>query len=278
MPGLNSIARQVADSIWQNNGPVSLSRATEIWLADNDYDLNSDTILEKFDRITELVSKHIQSKIQEYEKRRVKPKYQFSSVSPNVIVPQIDTNEAALRSELLAAINNLSWRAFEHLCVHMMYVAGTSKCKATSATRDQGIDFIGILELNTLVPSSVWHEVQIRVLGQAKHYRSTVGEEKIRPFHGDMKEFSRGEGRAFGSAPDWAKNIYMAQIGFVFALTDFSQGAKDYAASHSIMLKDSEQIVQDLLSSDVETPGLVRHGQHVMLNEHDFLAHFEQHT
>lgn len=278
MSGWNLIARQVADHIWRNNTSVSLNRATEVWLADNGYDLTSDALLDKFDRITELVSKQIQSRIQECDKRGIKPKYQFSSVSPEIVIPQINTNESVLRSDFLAAINNLSWRAFEHLCVHIMNATGTSKCQATSATRDQGVDFIGILALNKLLPSSIWHDVELRVLGQAKDYQSVIGQDKIRLFNEDMGAFSRGEGRAFVSAPDWAQNKHMAQIGFIFALTGFSQGAKDYAALHSIMLKDGEQMVQDLLSSDVETPGVIRYGQHIALNEHDFLAHFEQHN
>jgi len=273
MPSWNSVARKVADHIWKNARYVSLSRATEIWLADNSYDLDSDTVLEGFDHLTQFVFKHIQSKIQECDIRGIKPKYQISSISTDVLIPQIDTDEHTLR----AGIDKLSWRAFEHLCVHVMSVTGICKCEATSATRDQGIDFVGVLELKRLVPSSIWHDVQIRLLGQTKYYSSIVGQETVRLFHADITAFSRGEGRAFNFAPDWAKNTYMAQLGFIFALTGFSQGAKDYAALHSIMLKDVEQIIQDLLSSDTKTPGLLGQGQHMRFDEKLFLNHFEQH-
>lgn len=270
------MARRVADHIWQNDGYISLSRATEIWLTDHGYDLASDAVLEKFDRLVELVSKHIQVRIQDCEIRGVKPKYQFSTTSINVVVPRIDTNEYLLRSSFQSAIGKLSWRAFEHLCVHVMHTTGVSKCEATPATRDQGVDFVGILELKTVMVPSIWHDVQLRVLGQAKHYGSVVGEESVIQFNANMIAFSRGEGRAFKSAPDWSKNIYIAQVGFIFALSGFSQVAKDYAILHSIMLKDGEQIVQDLLSTSMHTPGLVHQGQHIEFDENNFLSHFEQ--
>jgi len=278
MPSWNSVGRKVADYIWQNDGYTLLSRATENWLTDHEYDLASDAVLEKFDRLVELVSKYIQAKIQDCEIRGVKPKYQFSSTSIDVIVPRIDTNEYALRSDFQKAIGKLSWRAFEHLCVHTMQATGLSRCEATPATRDQGIDFVGMLELKAVMLPSVWHDVRLRVLGQAKHYSSVVGEETVIQFDANMTAFSRGEGRAFKSAPDWSKSVYLAQVGFIFALTGFSQVARDYATLHSIMLKDGEQIVQDLLAANMHTPGLVRQGQHSVFDENDFLLHFEQYT
>ncbi len=276
MPGWNSTARKVAAHVWQSNSCVSLSRSTELWLADNGYDLASDAVLEGFDCLTDLVVKNIQSKIQECEMRGIKPKYQFSSASTDRVVAQIDTDEHVLRADFRAAIGRLSWRAFEHLCVHVMSATGVAKCKATSATRDQGIDFVGVLELKSLSSSSVWHDVQIRVLGQAKDYRSAVGQEAVRLFKADMNEFSRGEGRAFTAAPIWAKNVYMTQVGFIFALAGFSQDARNWANSHSIMLKDVEQMVQDLLTSDVQTPGLVRHSHQIAFDESNFLTYFEK--
>lgn len=276
MLDLSQTARQVADHIWQSSNSTSLMQTTETWLAENGHDLTSDAVLERFDRLTELVSKNIQSKIQDCNRRGIKPKYQFSSVSPDSIVLQIDTNESILRDETLKAISNLSWRAFEHLCVHIMNATGVNNCEATAGTRDQGIDFIGLLRLDKLVSSSIWHDVQLRVLGQAKNYTAVVGQEKIRLFNEDMRAFSRGEGRAFVSAPSWARHTDMAQIGFVFTLTNFSQGAKEYAASHSIILKDAEQIVHDLLSLNVQTPGLMCYGPQIILNETEFSSHFEQ--
>ena len=245
MRSWNLIARQVADNVWQNNTTISLNRATEIWLADNSYDLSCDIVLCNFDRLAELVSNLILQKIDECELRGVTPKYRFSSISPDVVISQIDTNEDTLRSNISKAIGNLSWRAFEHLCVHLMHIAGTSQCVATSASKDQGIDLVGVLKLNRLTNSSIWHNAQIRVLGQAKHYRLTVTEEKVRLFDKDMSDFSRGEGRAFADAPCWAQNIHMAQIGLIFALNGFTKGAKNYAVTHSVLLKDGEQIVQD---------------------------------
>lgn len=278
MPSWKLIARQVAEHIWQNNTTISLSRATEIWLADNSHDLTSDTVLGNFDRLAVLVSNLISQRIAESDLRGVTPKYRFSSVTPDLIISQINTNEDTLRSDILKAVGNLSWRAFEHLCAYLMHIAGTSQCVATSAGRDGGIDIVGVLKLNKLNKlnnSSMWHNTQIRVLGQAKHSRLTVTEEKVRLFDKDMSDFSRGEGRAFADAPYWAQNIHMAQIGFIFTLNNFTKGAKDYAVTHSISLKDGEQIVQDLLILDVKTPGLVRYSHHVEFNEHNFLTHFE---
>lgn len=269
------ISRQIAAKIWESKNNISLVSEVENWLVENSYDINSDEILNAFDNLKSMVSKQLQGYIQQCDVRGIIPKYQFSVVDADKLIP-LKSDEYTVREELSSAINLLSWRAFEHLCAHTMTANGVTRCEVTRAAKEQGIDLIGMLDIGKMTRSSIWHDVQIRVLGQAKFSKTSIVQDEIRLFNEDMRAFANGEGRAFKLSPDWAKSPYLAQVGFVFSLNGFTSDAKKYAKSYCIALKDVEQISQDLVCSNAQTPGLTRYGSKPVFMRQEFLEHFAQ--
>jgi len=83
------------------------------------------------------------------------------------------------RAELLGILQNkLSPKGFERLCQRLLREFGFQHVEVTGRTADQGIDGIGVVEVNPFV--------SFRVLFQCKKYRDTVSASQIRDFRGSM--------------------------------------------------------------------------------------------
>lgn len=83
------------------------------------------------------------------------------------------------REELLELIKKLSPSGFERLCQRFLRAAGFTQVIVTGKPNDEGIDGIGVLQVNPLIG--------FKVLFQCKRYQDTVGSSKIRDFRGALQ-------------------------------------------------------------------------------------------
>jgi len=270
------LAQDIPNILWNLNQKIELTEDLENLVQDAGLNINSSAEIRQFKDLKVAVITNFQQRIAHSTVRGLTPKYTFSDTDPDKLLPLNNDDEHNLKEQLSSAIKSLSWRAFEHLCAHTMKANGVTRCEVTQGAKEQGIDLIGVVDIGEIAHSSIWHEVHIRVLGQAKFSGKSVVDAEIRLFNEDMRAFANQEGRAFKLSPDWAKSLYLAQVGFVFSLNGFTNEARKYAKSYCIALKDAEQISQDLVCSNVQTPGLMRCGSKPVFRREAFLEHFAQ--
>lgn len=92
---------------------------------------------------------------------------------------EVEPEELDHRAELLDLLQNkISAKGFERLCQRLLREFGFQHVEVTGRSADQGIDGIGVVEVNPFV--------SFRVLFQCKKYRETVGSGQIRDFRGAM--------------------------------------------------------------------------------------------
>ena len=88
------------------------------------------------------------------------------------------TEAATWRDRLLQIIQGLPFAGFERLCQRLLREAGFQQVSVTGKSGDNGIDGIGILEVNAFVT--------FKVLFQCKRYKGSVGAPHVRDFRGAM--------------------------------------------------------------------------------------------
>lgn len=89
------------------------------------------------------------------------------------------TQEEEHAQKLLELIQNLSPSGFERICKRLLTECGFQNVQVTGKTGDNGIDGIGLLEINDLV--------SFKVLFQCKKYKESVGPSQVRDFRGAMQ-------------------------------------------------------------------------------------------
>ncbi len=89
------------------------------------------------------------------------------------------TQEEEHTERLLHIIQNLSPSGFERICKRLLTECGFTNVQITGKSGDNGIDGIGLLEINDLV--------SFKVLFQCKKYKESVGPSQVRDFRGAMQ-------------------------------------------------------------------------------------------
>lgn len=95
------------------------------------------------------------------------------------IEEDISTDEEEHSQKLLEIIQALSPSGFERICKRLLTECGFQSVQVTGRSGDNGIDGIGLLEINPLV--------SFKILFQCKRYKDTVGPAQIRDFRGAMQ-------------------------------------------------------------------------------------------
>ena len=82
------------------------------------------------------------------------------------------------REEVLSLLMSLPPAGFEHFCQRLLRESGFQEVSVTGRSGDEGIDGIGILQVNPLV--------SFKVLFQCKRYKKVVSAGHVRDFRGAM--------------------------------------------------------------------------------------------
>jgi restriction system protein len=109
-------------------------------------------------------------------KKEKKPKDQTKLPVGKIDEDEIETPDH--RTNLLNLIKSLPPNGFERLSLRLLRESGFQKVEVTGRTGDEGIDGVGILQVNPFV--------SFNVLVQCKRYRGAVTPSQIRDFRGAM--------------------------------------------------------------------------------------------
>lgn len=248
--------RSLADEIWNSTANII---EVDKWLSQKlkvGFNLNDLSICEILDEVKSRIDDYIKKKISNYKNRHLFPKYEFDDFLPNTLIVPSEIKEephlSFLRKvfpEIRTAIEKIDWRKLECIGKHLLEISGALEAGVTRATKEGGIDFYGLFAIPT--QRVLLRNSKIRIVGQAKH-RSTnskVGEEEIKKFAKDYEDFRNKRGKAMEILPDWFIKIEIPVFGAVITNTEFTRDAKRYAKRENIILRDGDQITEDLIHS-----------------------------
>ena len=248
--------RSLADEIWNSTANIV---EVDKWLSQKlkvGFNLNDLSICEILDEAKSKIDDYIKKKISNYKNRYLFPKYEFDDFLPNTLIVPSEIKEephlSFLRKvfpEIRAAIDKMDWRKLECAGKHLLEINGALEAGVTRATKEGGIDFYGLFDIPT--QRIFLRNSKFRVVGQTKH-RSThlkVGEEEIKKFAKDYEDFRNKRGKAIEILPDWFVKIKTPVLGAIITNSEFTRDAKSYAKRESIILRDGEQITEDLIHS-----------------------------
>ena len=147
-------------------------------------------------------------------------------------------------------VQSLSWKDFEIFCAYLLKLYGCTSPGVTRSIKEEGIDFYGIIECNSLkyLPlfSRVMQRSTICVIGQAKKWKNKIGEDQIKKFANEYENFRKDPSSYKTFLPETIINC--DQIYPVIITTSFfTKGAEKLAQKSRIYLRDGEQIVEDLV-------------------------------
>jgi restriction system protein len=101
---------------------------------------------------------------------------------PQTVVPTVEPEEIseppeeAEESKVLAVLQSLPPKGFEHFCKRLLYECGLERVQVTGGPHDRGIDGTGLLRLNPIVTMKVGF--------QCKRYKDAVSGSAVREFRG----------------------------------------------------------------------------------------------
>lgn len=98
-------------------------------------------------------------------------------------------------------------------------------------------------------PGVLLKNAKIRIIGQAKRCKNVVEHGEVRIFTTQKDDLLKYTGNAINKLPPWFVKSKDPLLSIFVATTRFSRGAKTYAKQNSIILRDGEQVVEDLIKS-----------------------------
>lgn len=153
------------------------------------------------------------------------------------------------REEILKAICKMNWRSFEFLCEHLLNINNIILSGVAGGTKEGGIDFYGLLEMNRFSAGVLLRDAKIKIIGQAKHYKNVVDHTEVRVFKTHRDDLLQNTGNAIKKKPSWFIESKGPLLSIFVVTTKFTRGAKTYAKKNDIILRDGEQVVEDLIKS-----------------------------
>jgi hypothetical protein len=180
---------------------------------------------------------------------RITPRYEFSEVS-NVLYRARDIRA----NEIKSAIKNIKWRDFEYLCKHLLEVNGI-EAEVTKGSKEGGIDLYGLLRMNRFTQRVLLKDLEIRVIVQAKSRSADrIGEPELKLFAKQYHDFKIGRGRGQKAVPEWFNNLKSPTVAVFLTNAECTGDAYNAAKEEGIILRDGDQIVEDL----VHSPGIAK--------------------
>jgi len=203
-------------------------------------------LLEILEPVQHKVKLEVKKKINECREKGVQPRYLFSEVSNTLYrVRDVKTDEIRLKTK------SMNWNNFEHLCKHILEISGIAEAGVTKSSKEGGIDFYGLLRMGAYHQSILLSGLEIRIVGQAKHHSEDdkVGELEMNAFIKQFENFRDGKGKGFKAVPTWFRRAKSPVTAIVITNTEFTEGAQEAALTAGVIIRDGEQIAEDLIKS-----------------------------
>lgn len=241
------IVREIANQIWNSQElNIDLEDQCERLLRNHLPNISDLEICDILEGVVRKVKSQLKREITQCREKRVTPRYEFSEVS-NVLYRARDVRIDEIRSK----IKTVDWRNFEYLCKHVLQINGIEEAEVTRGTKEGGIDFYGLLRMRKFSQGILLSGLEIRIIGQARHRSADqkIGDPEIKLFAKQYSDFKKGRGRGRRAVPDWFKNLKSPVTGIFITNTQFTKDAYDAAKEEGIILKDGDQIAEDLFRS-----------------------------
>jgi len=265
-------SKLIAAEVLRQTDDVNISETIDCFIDAPAQSSDRAALLTDYEKIQGWIIGAIKKQLQQEIDNGLSRRFEFSNVAPDVLISLRDPSFDSAVADMSQAIENLSWRAFEHFSRHVLRINGVQPCKVLRGTKEEGIDLCGLMDLSPHLPSAIWKNATLRVLGQVKKAR--VGQPDVRLFHTDLSSCARGEGEGHRQTPDWFKASKAPVLGFVFAFRGFAGTARTWAKTNGILTKDSRQMIDDILTSPRGTPGVLQIGGTTQFIEQAFTKHF----
>jgi hypothetical protein len=257
-PEITKLAKEIAKDAWNSHKDmIDLERVCEEKLKHNFPLISNLQVPEIFEDLLSKVKYYINKEITSYVNKGITPTYEFNDYPPNMLLSHSLKHKEDIRltflrkhhRELGVAIKQMDWRIFEYLCKHLLQINGVIKSFVTRGTKEGGIDFYGLLDIDKSLSGILLKGLKVRIIGQAKCYSKEVGESWIRKFYTHYEDFLNTEGRGIKILPKWFIEIKSPVIAIFATTSTFTKGAVGYANKKGIILREGDQIVEDLLHS-----------------------------
>ena len=256
------IVREIANQIWNSRELIiDLEDQCDRLLRKHLPNISSLEICEVLEDVVRKVKSQLRSEINHCRKKGTTPRYEFSEVT-NVLyrARHIRVDEIKL------GIKNIKWRNFEYLCKHLLEINGIEEAEVTSGTKEGGIDFYGLLRMHKFARGVLLKDLEIRIIGQARHRsaHTKIGHPEVKLFAKQYTDFKSGKGKGREAVPDWFRNSKSPLTGMFITNTEFTKDAYDAAKEEGIILKDGDQIAEDLFRSPRVNEWLYTEGEQIL--------------
>ncbi len=247
--------RQIASEIWDSDARnVDLQKFCVGKLKELNPEITDLEIADEIDEVVSRVKHQVEKKITSFHEKGIPPNFEFDDCLPNMLRRYgSDKNNNWIRkyqTQIRRATKVINPTSFEYFCKHILECNGIVSY-VTQRARDGGVDFYGLLEMHNYARTVFLRSVKLRIIGQAKRYsgNNKVGEGGIDEIRTKYSDFKNGHGRAFKILPDWFKKSNYPVILMVVTTTGFTTDAKKSAALDNIILRDGDQITEDIIHS-----------------------------
>lgn len=205
------------------------------------------------DEVIGKVKSRLRKKIRYLKEKGTMPLYEFSDILTDTLIRSKDISFADLR-KIKLAIKNMSWIKFQHLCKYLLEARGVDEVDVTGGSKEGGIDFYGLLRLDKYISGVLLKGLEMRLIGQARHHstHAKVGETALKVFAQECDDFKNGTGRGTQVLLERSERFVHSKspvIGMFITNTGFTKGAYDLAERKGIILRDGDQIAEDLVRS-----------------------------
>ena len=243
------LIKKITDEIWDSGAQTINLRQ---WCAEElKKQLPHASSLEIYDILDSVVNEvkiQLRKRITASLEKGVTPRYKFSDAFPYLLRATKDLQYLRM---IKSAIRNMSWERFERLCQHLLEINGIEEARVTRGSKEGGIDFYGLLRMDKYLSGVLLKGVEMRIIGQARHCstRTKVGERELKVFAQECDDFKNDTGRAVQVLPEWFVHSQSPIIAMFITNTDFTKGACDLAERKGIIVRNGDQIAEDLISS-----------------------------
>ncbi len=159
-----------------------------------------------------------------------------------------------LRPYVYKQIESMNDREYEAVCCVACKACGATHFHITPKGNDGGIDFFALIE-TPLGFMKCTGLNSIRVIGQAKKYKTAVSVREIREFNESIEDVRRLSPNVTPHVPGWFSSESSPIVGWLFGHSSFQSGSKSRARMNGTMLFDSRTLTEMLVLSPNVCPG-----------------------
>lgn len=256
-PILRKLVKEiVADILSSSKDKVSIEEFCKRKLQETYKDFSVLQIADALPPLVEKVKYSFDKINQDKVNRGIKPEYERQEYPPDMLLLYDSAHDEnglsyvrKCRQEILDTLCKMNWRSFEFLCEHLLNINRIAISGVTGGSKEGGVDFYGLLQMERFSAGVLLRNVKIRIIGQAKHYKDVVEHTEVRVFKTHRDDLLQNTGNAIKKLPSWFIESKDPLLSIFIVMTKFTKGAKSYAKKNNIVLRDGEQIVEDLIKS-----------------------------